>query len=241
MQDVGANISGPVDRATHRVLSGVSWVQALEVLRAQAAPLTVADVADRVGLHPNTVRLHLDQLVDAGLVAREAEPRDRPGRPRLVYAATSTTGGSDRGDHDGGGRDGYRLLAEILASHFEGTAEHAAAEATAAGRSWGRMLSVQPKPASTPVSAGQATDHLVQLLDELGFAPRSTGPTDPIKLRRCPFRQVAEKHSPGGLRCPPRADARRPRRARLSDAGHRARAVRHTRAVPGPPQHSRRG
>ena len=194
MQDVVSKIPGPVDPARHRVLAGVSRVQVLEVLRAQTAPLAVVVVADRVGLHPNTVRLHLDQLVEAGLVAREPEPRDRPGRPRLVYVATPSTGGPDGGDHEGAGRDGYRLLAEILASHLEGTTSHGAAEATAAGRSWGRMVSAEPT--STPVSARQATDHLVQLLDELGFAPRTTGPTDPIELHRCPFRQVAEKHSP---------------------------------------------
>src|SRR5680860_116471 len=87
MQDVVSKIPGPVDPARHRVLAGVSRVQVLEVLRAQTAPLAVVVVADRVGLHPNTVRLHLDQLVEAGLVAREPEPRDRPGRPRLVYVA----------------------------------------------------------------------------------------------------------------------------------------------------------
>jgi len=42
----------------------------------------------------------------------------------------------------------------------------------------------------------QATSELAGLLDELGFAPHTTGPGQAIELHRCPFRQVAEEHSP---------------------------------------------
>src|SRR5690554_962470 len=101
--------SAPVDAATSRALIGVSRGQILEHLRTSAGPLTVAALAEQVDLHPNTVRLHLDQLVTAGLVTRERERRDRPGRPRWVYAiavppaATEPQDDVEKGD--------YRFLA----------------------------------------------------------------------------------------------------------------------------------
>lgn len=58
----------------------------LEILRAAQTPLPVTEVAARVGLHPNTVRWHLDQLTAAGRITRTPEARDHPGRPRLLYA-----------------------------------------------------------------------------------------------------------------------------------------------------------
>jgi predicted ArsR family transcriptional regulator len=41
-------------------------------------------VAEVVGLHQNTVRGHLDVLVDAGYAVRRAEAPRGPGRPRIV-------------------------------------------------------------------------------------------------------------------------------------------------------------
>lgn len=185
-----ANISDPVDPRVHRVLAGVSRVQVLEVLREHGRALTVTDVAERVGLHPNTVRLHLDHMVEAGLATREREHRDRPGRPRLLYAATAVEPG--RGGR--GGQGGYRLLAEILASRLEDTSPQPGEIAAAAGRTWGADLARTLSPADRR-DAGQATEHMVALLDGLGFAPRSADAGQTIALHRCPFLQVAEKHA----------------------------------------------
>ena len=116
----------PVDRERHRVLAGESRVRVLEALRAAGRPLAIAEIGARVDLHPNTVRLHLGQLVAAGLVAEEREQRDRPGRPRLVYSAT--------GDPEPQEEGGYRMLAEVLVDHLERTVPDPAAEAVAALR-----------------------------------------------------------------------------------------------------------
>lgn len=202
MQGVDVDTSVPVDPRLHRALAGVSRVQVLEVLRAQSRALTVTDIARCVGLHPNTVRLHLDHLAGAGLATRQRERRDRPGRPRLFYAAVPEPERSD--DPERGEEHGYRLLAEILASHLARTAPQPAAEATAAGRAWGRVLADQLGPTVTPtvtarvaaMSVREATEDLVGLLDVLGFAPQATGRGETIELHRCPFRQVAERQSP---------------------------------------------
>ena len=81
------------------------------MLRAADGPLGVREVAQRMGLHPNTARFHLEALVEAGLAVRETEDRERPGRPRIGYRAAA----------DGpAGRRRYRLLAEMLTSLIAG-------------------------------------------------------------------------------------------------------------------------
>ena len=51
--------------------------------------MTAADVASALGLHHNTVREHLDALIDAGLVEVSTRPTGRRGRPALRYASTA--------------------------------------------------------------------------------------------------------------------------------------------------------
>src|SRR6185437_14917711 len=48
-------------------------------------PATTEELAERLGLHPNGVRVHLDRLAGAGLVTRTRERRAR-GRPRDTWA-----------------------------------------------------------------------------------------------------------------------------------------------------------
>src|SRR5262245_24839324 len=50
----------------------------LETLRTRTEPTTLDALANLAGLHPNTVREHLDALVDGGFVTRfSAEPSGR--------------------------------------------------------------------------------------------------------------------------------------------------------------------
>jgi predicted ArsR family transcriptional regulator len=74
------DVSAPLGRSQGRVL---------ELLREAGTPLGVQEVASRCGLHPNTVRCHLDALVEAGLATREPQLRATPGRPSIVYHAGS--------------------------------------------------------------------------------------------------------------------------------------------------------
>ena len=48
-------------------------------------PVGVGELTEHVRLNHNGVRQHLAVLKAAGLVIEETEPRDRPGRPRLLY------------------------------------------------------------------------------------------------------------------------------------------------------------
>ncbi|MFF8945651.1 helix-turn-helix transcriptional regulator [Streptomyces sp. NPDC014864] len=170
--------------------------EVLDVLRAAPAPLGVAETAERIGVHPNTVRFHLDALVADGLVQRRVEEPSGRGRPRTVYAPRP---GMDRG-----GTRGYRLLAQMLLSRLAAEGPGARESATEAGRAWGRFLVDPLPPFEQPTPEGSAA-RLVALLDDLGFAPVAEqdddgGPPRRIRLRHCPFLELAEEY--GQLVCP---------------------------------------
>ncbi len=167
---------------------GRSRADVLDMLRAADGPLGVREVAQRMGLHPNTARFHLEALVEAGLAVREAEDRETPGRPRIGYRAVA----------DGPpGRRRYRLLAEMLTSMIAGTMPEPGKAAEEAGREWGAYLTEQPPPYQK-LSAEEAIGKLSTIMEELGFAPRAeTGPDGGqhrLCLWQCPFREVAQRH-----------------------------------------------
>ena len=49
-------------------------------------PVTTAEIADTIGLHPNTVRPHLERMRDVGLIAVEVGGRGEIGRPQHRYS-----------------------------------------------------------------------------------------------------------------------------------------------------------
>src|ERR1700755_1718956 len=53
-----------------------------EELARSPAALPASDLAERLGIHPNTVRLHLERLREVGLVDVEAVHRGAVGRPQ---------------------------------------------------------------------------------------------------------------------------------------------------------------
>lgn len=166
----------------HRALAGEARGRLLAALRAAGQPLGLRDLADRVGLHPNTVREHLRLLTDAGIVACElASPAGR-GRPGLRYSVDPAA--TDVGDDP----RPYAQLAAVLADQLAGR-EHGGAEATEAGARWGRAAAAGLPPATT---GDEAMARVLEILDRGGFAPEApTRPGDPIRLHSCPFGRLA--------------------------------------------------
>jgi len=166
---------------------GQSRAHVLDLLRAAGSPAGVRDIADQAGLHPNTARFHLDALVDAGLAARAPKQRTTPGRPSMAYRAVA--GGETMG------RRRYRLLAEMLTSLIAGMLPKPGEAAGEAGREWGRYLT-EPPPPYQRLDAGEAVERLTATMAEIGFAPEAVtdGTQYQLRLRQCPFREVAENH-----------------------------------------------
>jgi predicted ArsR family transcriptional regulator len=166
---------------------GASRARVLEALQTAGTSLGVGEVAAKVGLHANTARFHLDGLVEQGLAERASEERATPGRPRALYTAR-------RGSVPAGRRS-YRLLAQILTSYLANASRQPEKAALRAGEEWGHYLAERPAPFRR-TDAATATRHLVQTLDDIGFAPEpvTTGRRRQILLHHCPFREAAEEH-----------------------------------------------
>jgi predicted ArsR family transcriptional regulator len=166
---------------------GRSRADVLDMLRAATGPLGVKEVAQRMGLHPNTARFHLEALIEAGLAARETEDRETPGRPRIGYRAVADSPA---------GRRRYRLLAEMLTSLIAGTMPTPGQAAEEAGREWGAYLTEQPPPYQR-LTTEEAVARLTAIMAEFGFAPQAEsddGERYRLGLHQCPFREVAERH-----------------------------------------------
>jgi predicted ArsR family transcriptional regulator len=158
----------------------------LDALRASDKPLGVTELAERLGIHPNTVRFHLDALVTQGMVDRSLEEPSGRGRPRTVHAPHP---GMDRG-----GQRQYQLLAKILLGQLSTNPEEGAS-AEAAGRNWGGYL-VEQVPPSHRTDATEARQRLNAMMTDLGFAPEPVGRNgNRIRLRHCPFLELAEEYS----------------------------------------------
>jgi predicted ArsR family transcriptional regulator len=151
----------------------------LTALKAAPEPTGIAQLAEALGIHVNTVRFHLGRLVQSGQVEQVEPARSGPGRPASLFRAVEGM------DTDGPRR--FRMLAEILTrSLAAGPAP--GRRAVEAGRDWGRHL---PGPARRK----HPVNHLVAVLEDVGFAPEQ-GRSDRtrIGLRHCPFLELAETH-----------------------------------------------
>lgn len=161
----------------------------MRLLRASADPMSIAGIAEVLRVHPNTVRFHLESLVGDGQVEHVELDRKGPGRPPLMFRAVRQM--------DRGGTRHYRVLAEILAMAFAGEPD-ASAKAQAAGRAWGQKMdaALHPLPEDAD-SAEDAIGHLIDVLDELGFAPerRVIDGQQQVGLRHCPFLELAENRT----------------------------------------------
>ena len=160
----------------------------LEVARAPR-PRSTAEIAEILGLHPNTVRPHLERMRDVGLLQVESDSRGHVGRPqhRYLLAADAPSLGLEP--------PAFPVLARMLsvAAAMAGVEPDDAAEA---GRQQGRAAA-RVALARTPASS--CAHALVQELDRLGFDPAvvdddeaSPGPT--VAFTHCPYQELAEAY-----------------------------------------------
>lgn len=167
----------------HSALASSTRRRLLELLRGADSPHDVHELGEAVGLHPSTVRFHLETLRQAGLVARREQRPAGAGRPRTAYVAIR--------EHP---EAGYEGLARMLAADIAQTARDETGHAEGIGERWARQVI----PLSSPpgdMTADRAAAQVSSLFDRLGFEPemRAVEGRSQISLHACPFRSVARE------------------------------------------------
>ena len=176
---------GHLDDASTDPAASKSRRRLLRLLRRSDTPLDVYQLDEATGLHISTVRAHLDLLARAGQVTVRKTSRNTRGRPRTVYAAHTEEAPPD----------GYRPLAALLAAHLGPSPRTRRRRAEKAGRDWATTLI----PATSTTNPDETAARIVDLFTEMNFDPELADPApDPreqeIRLRACPYRDVAREH-----------------------------------------------
>lgn len=166
---------------------GRKRLKVLTLLEDAGAPLTAPEVADRLGIHGNTARFHLDGLVEDGLAVRSVEERTGPGRPRVLFTARSEIPAEDQRS--------YRLLAEMLAGFLASQLPEPRRASVEAGVAWGRYLAESPPPFHEPTET-EGVAGMIAALGGVGFESRVEASGDDLVLdiSHCPFLEVASRH-----------------------------------------------
>ena len=161
------------------------YVIYLELARSPR-PLTTADVAKSLSLHPNTVRPHLERMRDVGLLEVEVGGRGDVGRPqhRFSVAPDAPSLGLEP--------PAMPVLARMvlsMAQRLRASSDDAFAVGHAEGVQRARPFA----------SAPSTLEALVSDLDRLGFDPVvGDHGDDPdaavIAFANCPFASMADQH-----------------------------------------------
>lgn len=156
----------------------------LEVARAPA-PVPTSVIAETLGLHPNTVRPHLERMRDVGLLEVRPAPPGGVGRPQHLYSLAS--------DAPSLGLEPpvFPLLARMLLD-MSVAGGLGGAEALAAGRAQGRELAAS-------VAGGHersAADVVDEVSARLGFDPARVDEEGccTIAFANCPFADLAAEN-----------------------------------------------
>ncbi|HEX3690204.1 MAG TPA: helix-turn-helix domain-containing protein [Solirubrobacteraceae bacterium] len=144
-------------------------------------PAPTEELAERVGLHPNGVRVHLERMAKDGLVTRHRERLAR-GRPRDSWSI------SPDAQPGGAPPTAYAELARWLVRTLTMTHTRVR-DVEAVGRQIGRELPVDDD--------GTLAEHRFHdVLASLGFQPEREPPAaDRVtyRLRNCPYRAVVRE------------------------------------------------
>jgi predicted ArsR family transcriptional regulator len=156
----------------------------LELARS-SRPLTTAEVAETLELHPNTVRPHLERMRDVGLLRVETESRGGVGRPQHRWSL------SPDAPSLGFEPPATPLLARLLVG-VAAAAGVAPEDAAEIGRAEGRaaMAEVAGVGEEDP---DLCRELLVAELDRLGFDPAvaADDATATIAFTHCPYADLA--------------------------------------------------
>ena len=187
-QCTGVGRLGRVDRLSlFKVLADSSrYAIYQEVARAEG-PLSTAEVAYRLELHPNTVRLHLEKMREAGLLVVSTDHHGSVGRPQHRWAVVP------QAPSLGLEPAGFRLLAHLLAE-LAAQSPLDPAQVVGVGRRRGQDHSVgrQGRRGAPQAACLQAVmDELADLGFDPSLEPDAGEEQATIAFTCCPFRELA--------------------------------------------------
>lgn len=138
-----------VRSSLHDIRSQISLLPAqrrvLEVVEGAGQPISSAEVAKTLKLHPNTAREHLDALLNAGLVTTVPMRTGKRGRPTLLYSVTTLDPNQILSTY----LDVITATAISLAEGGDGVAQ-----AIAVGKNWAGLTCPQPSQSGTQGASG---------------------------------------------------------------------------------------
>lgn len=117
----------------------------LEVVEGAGQPISSAEVAKTLKLHPNTAREHLDALLNAGLVTTLPLRTGKRGRPTLLYSVTTLDPNQILSTY----LDVITATAISLAEGSDGVAQ-----AIAVGKNWAGLTCPQPAQSGAQGTSG---------------------------------------------------------------------------------------
>ena len=172
------DLPGPV--SPDDVLAQPSRARLFALLSELKRPAGTAELAESLGLHPNGVRLHLEQMQAAGLVER-GRARQPRGRPRDAW--TIAPAALPAGQRPNAYLDLGRWLARAIPA-----LPRRLRDVEATGRAIGRELAPQG------ASSAQAFE---TTLTSLGFQPKHKSGEDgtvTFCLGNCPYRDAVREN-----------------------------------------------
>jgi predicted ArsR family transcriptional regulator len=154
--------------------------------------LSARELGGLVGLHVTTVRFHLTQLIEGGLITSRSERSSGVGRPTKRYLVAPGSLGRLPGES-------YRLLATLLTQTFGAQDEDGRPLGPEdAGAAWARTHTDAPVPLGPARTPGEWLSIIGRLVDTLrvwGYSPdvrtENAGRTARIDLFNCPFIDLA--------------------------------------------------
>ncbi len=170
------------------------------IVDAAGVALTVSEVAEQFSLHPNVARMHLQKLVDVGLVHADTRKSQGGGRPARIYSLSDRVASLQFPPRD------YQLLAslalQIVDTIAEAEPEVLERVGVEMGREEGRRALRRDGLDPRHHTFAEMLDSFRSATASLGLFPRIDRDPDGtvrFEIRNCVFRELSARYP--GLVC----------------------------------------
>lgn len=172
---------GPRPSLSQAQVATAAEAEVLAALRAAGGSSTVAELAEALGSHRNTLREHLASLTARGAVERQRVSGGARGRPAYRYVLPDPA------------ESALVTLLGILAAQVVLSSPDPIGEAIELGRTWGRHLVGDADRDAEPADVDRRR-RLVEILTRLRFEVHADDGLREVRLTECPLVAIAREH-----------------------------------------------